>query len=153
MLAQLPSWHNFPLEQLPPGTTSQITTSHWHNFPLHTTSLFIQLPYGTTYPWYNFPMAQLTPGTTSLWHNLPLVQLPYGTTYPWYNFPMAQLTPGTTYLGTTSLWHKFLWHNFPRPCSPAPSYACLLSSSWALHPMDETLKRKLRVKCVTGVLA
>ena len=69
MLAQLPSWHNFPLEQLPPGTTSQITTSHWHNFPIH---------------------------TTSLWHNLPLVQLPYGTTYPWHNlswnnFPMAQV--------------------------------------------------------------
>ena len=81
MLAQLPSWHNFPLEQLPPGTTSQITTSHWHNFPIHTTSLFIQLPYGTTYPWYNFPMAQLTPGTTylgttSLWHK-----------FLWHNFP------------------------------------------------------------------
>ena len=93
------------------GTTSQLaqlptgTTSPWNNFPNHNFPL-AQLPYS-----YNFPIH-----TTSLWHNLPLVQLPYGTTYPWYNFPMAQLTPGTTYLGTTSLWHKFLWHNFPRPC-------------------------------------
>ena len=117
-------WHNFPVG----------TTSHWNNFPLEqlpksqlptgTTSLFIQLPYS-----YNFPMAQLTPGTTSLWHNLPLAQLPYGTTSPWHNFPMAQLPPGTTYLGTSSLWHKFLWHNFPRPLSTVCQYAGLKISS------------------------
>ena len=96
MLAQLPSWHNFPMEQLPPGTTSL-----WNNFPL------AQLPNGLTFPIH----------TTSLWHNFPLAQLPYGTTSPWHNlswhkFPVAQVPMAQLPEAGWAWWSLFL-------CSPS----------------------------------
>ena len=80
VLAQLPSWLNFPLAQLP----SRLN-----------------------FLWLKFYLAQLPSGSSSHWLNFPLAPVPSGSTSLWLNFPLAQVLFGSTSSGTSSLGHPW----------------------------------------------
>ena len=114
VLAQLPSWLNFPLAQFPSRLNflwlkfhlAQVpsgSSSHWLKFPL------ARVPSGSTSLWLKFPLAQVPSGSSSLWLKFPMAQVPSGSSSLWLNFPLAQFPTGSS-----SIWLNFLWHKFTR---------------------------------------